>query len=385
MSLLKAIRKSLAENLPTTDIDQPLGWKGRGNTIISPSGQVHKEGSTVDQNIVHQWLNPSQKYAEARGRDKTHWMVQFNAKQFGAAQPDAYATSFDEAISLAADAGDEAYIISIYAPNTEVPCWEGTQEKAQREDISYDDRQKEKFDTHMSQWRSREESDMMEPCDCGKPNQEHRGRIGNRLCVHGRPMARGTEPEADKRAVKRTFPNKPKGEAFLGMFKGLLPESILAEEDNNFYDELKELARTDVSVLKNLVNLQKLYQGDDPQLSDKKSTLAAGVVLQKLYLSNPKAAHYLGRMQWEPELVNWMGFFDQVGNNTLAQFLGINSMEEIPLGQAGGDGDVAAPAGGEEVGPPPSDAEVPDLDDAGGKPVDVDPSSAADEIKGALG
>lgn len=110
-------------------------------------------------------------------------------------------------------------------------------------------------------------------------------------------------------------------------------------EAEDFYDELKTLAREDVSVLKNLVNVQRLYRGDDPQLAGKESKLALGVILQKLYLSNPKAALYLGKLDWEPELVNWVGFLDQIGDKSLAEFLGISDSQSIPVGKAGGLGD----------------------------------------------
>lgn len=118
-------------------------------------------------------------------------------------------------------------------------------------------------------------------------------------------------------------------------------------EAADFYDELKALAREDVSVLKNLVNVQRLYRGEDPQLAGKESKLALGVILQKLYFSNPKAALYLGKLDWEPELVNWVGFLDQIGDKSLAEFLGISDSQSIPVGKAGGLGDGIGGGGGD--------------------------------------
>lgn len=119
-------------------------------------------------------------------------------------------------------------------------------------------------------------------------------------------------------------------------FVALLTEEIGGDD---YYEGVKELARQDVSVLKNLINAQRLYRGDDPQLSGKESQLAINAVLAKLYLRDPKAAYYLGRAEWKPELVNWMGFFDQVGEKPLGQYLGMGSVDDIPLGQSGGVGD----------------------------------------------
>lgn len=153
----------------------------------------------------------------------------------------------------------------------------------------------------------------------------------------------------------------------------LLEHSLTEGED--YYEELKKLAKGDISVLKNLINLHKLYSGDDPQLTSKEADLAIGILLQKLYQKNPRAAHYLGKLTWEAELVNWVGFLDQIGDQTLAQYLGINSTEEIPIGQASGIGDEM----GLDDDPEQSDLEAAIMDDEGSYGMD-EPEPPEEEV-----
>jgi hypothetical protein len=100
-------------------------------------------------------------------------------------------------------------------------------------------------------------------------------------------------------------------------------------EDASF-GGIKELAKKDIGVLKQLAFLNKLYHGDDPRFTSKEAKIAMSAVLSKLVYDDDKTAYFLGTMDWEPNVAVWMRFFDMVGEKPLGQYLGINSANELP-------------------------------------------------------
>jgi hypothetical protein len=100
-------------------------------------------------------------------------------------------------------------------------------------------------------------------------------------------------------------------------------------EDSSF-SGIKDLAKEDLGVLKQLAFLNKLYHGDDPRFTSKEAKIAMSAVLSKLVYADDKTAYFLGSMQWEPNVAVWMRFFDMVGEKPLGQYLGINSSGDLP-------------------------------------------------------
>jgi hypothetical protein len=99
------------------------------------------------------------------------------------------------------------------------------------------------------------------------------------------------------------------------------------------YAALKELARKDLPTLKHLLALKKHYQ-EDGQLSGKDVGLSLQSILTRLFRYDEGAALMFGRIDWQPDLVSWQGFFDELGDMKLGEFLGISSMDEVPKGSA---------------------------------------------------
>lgn len=120
-----------------------------------------------------------------------------------------------------------------------------------------------------------------------------------------------------------------------------------AEGDS--FSALKELAKSDLGVLKQIAYLNKQYHGDDPRFSDKQSAVAMASILSKLLYADDRTAYFMGSMDWKPNISVWMRFFDMVGDEPLGKFLGINSSEELPTmdGTSGLDGvfDGTVPSG----------------------------------------
>jgi hypothetical protein len=119
--------------------------------------------------------------------------------------------------------------------------------------------------------------------------------------------------------------------------------NFLSESGNDVYAQIKDLAHEDETVLNNIITLYRAYRGTDPNnadriLSKRASKIAMQSILQKLYDKDPQAAFYLGKMEWAPELINWFGFLDQVGDGPLGKFLGFSGTGELPVGKASGVG-----------------------------------------------
>lgn len=75
-----------------------------------------------------------------------------------------------------------------------------------------------------------------------------------------------------------------------------------------------------------------MYRGDDPHLQAKEADICMRAILQHATSASaiqPELFQF-GRPSWEPDPLAWMSFFDQIGDRTLADFLGISSANEIP-------------------------------------------------------
>lgn len=97
-------------------------------------------------------------------------------------------------------------------------------------------------------------------------------------------------------------------------------------------ESIRALAKSNRAVLKNVISLFQLYRGEDPQLTSKEAEIAMKAILASVMkpASGDPELYRFGRMQWEPDNLAWISFFDQVGDRTLADFLGISSSDEIP-------------------------------------------------------
>jgi len=80
-----------------------------------------------------------------------------------------------------------------------------------------------------------------------------------------------------------------------------------------------------------LISLYNSFRSDDPQLQSKDSRIAMQAVLSALSKKDPERASYFGQMSWEPDALKFAEFLSSVGDNTLAQHLGISSPDDIPV------------------------------------------------------
>lgn len=106
-----------------------------------------------------------------------------------------------------------------------------------------------------------------------------------------------------------------------------LAEKLLNESSDEF---IRRVAKADRFALRSLINLYNAFRGDDPQLQSKDSKLAMQALLNALSKDDPDRATIFGRMNWEPDALKFAEFLSQIGDQTLAQFLGINSHDDIP-------------------------------------------------------
>lgn len=96
------------------------------------------------------------------------------------------------------------------------------------------------------------------------------------------------------------------------------------------HDRLRTLARDNRTVLKFLLQLYDLYRGDDKQLSSKEAgTAMVGVLRSMAAQSIPDIAQY-GNIEWKPDPISFIEFFDSIGDKSMAEFLGISDMSDIP-------------------------------------------------------
>jgi len=115
-------------------------------------------------------------------------------------------------------------------------------------------------------------------------------------------------------------------------------------------DGIKDAIRGNRSLLKHFISLSDAYKAD-PQLSSKQAKTAMQAILKSLYDagSSDVAASY-GQVDFEPNQMAWISFFDQIGEQTLGEFLGISDTSEIPganLDQRADD--IRKQAGADEV------------------------------------
>lgn len=116
-----------------------------------------------------------------------------------------------------------------------------------------------------------------------------------------------------------------------------LAESLLNSRRRPLFESeaIKSLARENRAVLKNVINLFQMYRGDDPHLQSKEADICMRAILQHATDTaavKPELFQF-GRPSWEPDPLSWMSFFDQIGDRTLADFLGISSATEIPAAE----------------------------------------------------
>lgn len=137
--------------------------------------------------------------------------------------------------------------------------------------------------------------------------------------------------------------------SFTQLFTESQPSSDtpLAEAaENDAFQSIKELAKKDLGVLKQVTYLWKLYHGDDPRFTAKEAQTAMNAVLSSLVTKDDRSAFYMGTMEWKPNLPVWMRFFDMVKENELGGYLGISNQEEIPSfgngSDVGGEDEVEA-------------------------------------------
>lgn len=102
-------------------------------------------------------------------------------------------------------------------------------------------------------------------------------------------------------------------------------------------EDLKSMIAAERAMLKHFVSLSDAYKRD-PQLSSTEAKTSMEVLLSGLYSRNPEQAAMFGQVEFEPNQMAWIQLFDQIGSQTLGEFLGINSMADIP----GGDLDARA-------------------------------------------
>ncbi len=93
---------------------------------------------------------------------------------------------------------------------------------------------------------------------------------------------------------------------------------------------IKGAVRDNRALLKHFILLSDEYR-KNPQLSSKEAKASMQSLMRGLYDSGSGdiAASY-GAVEFEPDVLSWVSLFDVIGEQTLAQFLGIDSVAEIP-------------------------------------------------------
>lgn len=128
--------------------------------------------------------------------------------------------------------------------------------------------------------------------------------------------------------------------SFVNLFASSPPPLTEAAEGDAF-QSIKDLAKRDLGVLKQVTYLWKLYHGDDPRFTAKEAQTAMNAILSSLVQEDDRSAFYMGTMEWKPNLPVWMRFFDMVKESELGGYLGITNQEEIPSFGMEGTGEVA--------------------------------------------
>lgn len=93
---------------------------------------------------------------------------------------------------------------------------------------------------------------------------------------------------------------------------------------------IKDQIRGNRALLRHFVILSDEYR-KDPQLSSKEAEAAMKCLMRGLYDSGSgDIATAFGAVEFEPDPLAWVSLMDAVGEQTLAQFLGIQSVAELP-------------------------------------------------------
>jgi hypothetical protein len=108
----------------------------------------------------------------------------------------------------------------------------------------------------------------------------------------------------------------------------------LLSESTDISSLLKEVVASNRFALRNLISLYNAFRGDDPQLQSKDSKMAMQAILSAISKKDAERASYFGQMTWEPDALKFAEFLSSVGDDTLAQHLGISSPDEIPTPDA---------------------------------------------------
>ena len=128
------------------------------------------------------------------------------------------------------------------------------------------------------------------------------------------------------------------------IIKRLLGESM------DITDLMKQVASSNRFALRNLISLYNAFRGDDPQLQGKDAKVAMQAILSAMVKTDPERSGYFGRMSWEPDSLKFAEFLSGIGDQTLAQYLGISSPEDIPVPGGGEDAiGVDAPEGDDDA------------------------------------
>lgn len=93
---------------------------------------------------------------------------------------------------------------------------------------------------------------------------------------------------------------------------------------------IKDQVRGNRALLKHFILLSDEYR-KNPQLSSKEAKASMQSLMRGLYDSGAgDIAASFGAVEFEPDVLSWVSLFDVIGEQTLAQFLGIDSVAEIP-------------------------------------------------------
>ena len=92
--------------------------------------------------------------------------------------------------------------------------------------------------------------------------------------------------------------------------------------------QILSLVRDNRSALKFFIQLYDNFRSDDPQLQTKESIQAMTGIL-RLMAGSSSITQY-GTAEWKPDPLSFISLLDQIGDTSLANFIGITDMADIP-------------------------------------------------------
>lgn len=107
------------------------------------------------------------------------------------------------------------------------------------------------------------------------------------------------------------------------LIESLLSQNGLGEEEISSF---KEFLRSNKTALKKFIQLHDMYRADGNLNSKDADELTADLMT----LFKGTAVSTLGTAKWEPNKLAFSLFLDQIGEQPLADFLGIDSVADIP-------------------------------------------------------